>query len=64
MSRPKAEGPADAYNQNSKKTTEKMRPKDRPLANDFVTDEAFDAMLRAWFGNFAYALEPGRGFYI
>ncbi|MDZ4773795.1 MAG: hypothetical protein SGI72_11755 [Planctomycetota bacterium] len=41
-----------------------MRPKDRPLANDFVTDEAFDAMLRAWFGNFAYALEPGRGFYI
>ncbi len=27
-----------ARNPNSKKTTEKMRPKDRPLANDFVTE--------------------------
>lgn len=50
--------------QKAKATTKQMRPKDRPLANDFVSDEAFDAMLRAWFGNFAHALEPGRGFYI
>jgi hypothetical protein len=48
----------------SKPTTKKMRAKDRPLANDFVTDEAFDHLLRAWFGNLARVLAPGRGFYI
>src|SRR5436190_1578911 len=48
----------------SKPTTKKMRPKDRPLANDFVSDEEFDRLLRAWFGNMARVLEPGRGFYI
>jgi len=45
-------------------TTEKLRPKDRPLANDFVSDEEFDRMLRAWFGNIARVLVPGRCFYI
>ena len=45
-------------------TTEKLRPKDRPLANDFVSDEAFDEMLLAWFGNMARVLVPGRSFYI
>jgi len=48
----------------SKPTTKKMRPKDRPLANDFVSDEAFDTLLDAWFGNMARVLVPGRGFYI
>jgi DNA modification methylase len=48
----------------SKPTTRKMRAKDRPLENDFVTDEAFEAMLLAWFGNMARVLEPGRCFYI
>ncbi|GIW85715.1 MAG: methyltransferase [Isosphaeraceae bacterium] len=48
----------------SKPTTKKLRPKDRPLANDFVSDEAFDALLDAWFGNMARVLVPGRGFYI
>src|SRR6185369_7552258 len=48
----------------AKPTTKKMRAKDRPLANDFVSDEAFDRMLRAWFGNMARALIPGGGFYI
>lgn len=48
----------------SKPTTKKMRPKDRPLANDFVSDEAFDQLLDAWFGNMARVLVPGRGFYI
>jgi hypothetical protein len=42
----------------------RMRPKDRPLANDFVSDEAFDEMLAAWFGNIARVLLPGRSFYI
>ncbi len=42
----------------------KLRPKDRPLVNDFVSDEEFDRLLHAWFGNIARVLEPGRGFYI
>ncbi len=46
------------------RTTTKMRPKDRPLENDFVTDEEFDRLLDAWFGNIARVLLPGRGFYI
>jgi DNA modification methylase len=45
-------------------TTEKLRPKDRPLANDFVSDEAFEKMLLAWFGNIARVLEPGRCWYV
>ncbi|MCB1378650.1 MAG: site-specific DNA-methyltransferase, partial [Alphaproteobacteria bacterium] len=45
-------------------THAQLRAKDRPLANDFVTDEAFVEMLRAWFGNAARVLLPGRGFYI
>jgi DNA modification methylase len=42
----------------------KLRAKDRPLANDFVSDEEFGRLLRAWFGNLARALLPGRAFYI
>jgi DNA modification methylase len=45
-------------------THKKLRAKDRPLANDFVTDEEFDRLLDAWFGNIARVLDPGRGFYI
>ena len=45
-------------------TGKKLRAKDRPLANDFVSDEAFEQMLHAWFSNLARVLEPGRGFYI
>jgi DNA modification methylase len=48
----------------SKPTTAKLRAKDRPLANDFVSDVEFDRMLDAWFGNAARVLQPGRGFYI
>ena len=54
----------DVARQGTKKATGKMRAKDRPLENDFVSDEAFAAMLLAWFGNMARVLEPGRGFYI
>jgi DNA modification methylase len=45
-------------------THKQLRPKDRPLINDFMTDQAFDEILNAWFGNIARVLEPGRGFYI
>jgi DNA modification methylase len=47
----------------AKATQKKLRAKDRPLANDFVSDEAFDEMLLAWFGNMARVLEPGRALY-
>ena len=45
-------------------TTRKMRAKDRPLANDFVSDDEFNRLLHSWFGNIARVLLPGRGFYI
>jgi len=48
----------------AKATTKKLRPKDRPLANDFVSDEQFDQLLHAWFGNIARVLLPGRAAYI
>jgi DNA modification methylase len=48
----------------SKPTQKKLRAKDRPLANDFVSDEEFDRLLDAWFGNAARVLDAGRGFYI
>lgn len=48
----------------AKPTQKKLRAKDRPLANDFVTDEQFDVLLDAWFGNASRVLLPGRGFYI
>jgi len=48
----------------SQATHARLRAKDRPLANDFVSDEAFAAMLAAWFGNIARVLLPGRAFYI
>lgn len=48
----------------AKPTTQRLRAKDRPLANDFVSDEAFAVLLRAWLGNIARILEPGRAFYV
>jgi DNA modification methylase len=54
----------ERHPEKGKGTTKKMRAKDRPLANDFVTDEEFDRLLAAWFGNIARVLLPGRGFYI
>jgi DNA modification methylase len=48
----------------AKGTTKKLRAKDRPLENDFVTDEEFDRLLDAWFGNMARVLLPGRAAYI
>lgn len=34
------------------------------MVNDFVSDEEFDRLLLAWFGNLARVLLPGRAFYI
>ena len=53
-----------ARHKTKSRPTGKMRPKDRPLANDFLSDEAFDELLMAWFGNIARVLLPGRSFYI
>ncbi len=47
-----------------KKARKKMHAKDRPLENDFVTDEAFDEMLLAWFANASRVLKPGGSFFI
>jgi DNA modification methylase len=54
----------ERHPEKAKPTQKKLRAKDRPLANDFVSDEAFDRLLDAWFGNIARVLLPGRGFYI
>jgi DNA modification methylase len=58
---------ATTHHQQSEKaatTTTKLRAKDRPLENDFVSDEEFERLLHAWFGNMARVLLPGRAFYI
>jgi DNA modification methylase len=46
------------------KPTGQMRAKDRPLANDFLSDTEFEELLRKWFDNAARVLLPGRAFYI
>ncbi len=46
------------------KVDKKLRAKDRALVNDFISDEEFARLLRAWFGNIQRVLEPGRSFYI
>jgi DNA modification methylase len=48
----------------SKATHRKLRAKDRPLENDFVSEEEFDRLLNAWFGNMARVLLPGHAAYI
>jgi len=48
---------------NPARAHKKMRPKDRPLQNDFVSAQAFDEMLLAWFSNASRVLKPGGSFY-
>jgi DNA modification methylase len=48
----------------AKPTSKKLRAKDRPLINDFVSEQEFERLLHAWFGNLARVLLPGRSFYI
>ncbi|VTS04912.1 DNA modification methylase [Tuwongella immobilis] len=43
---------------------EQLRPKDRMLENDSLSDEDFAKRLEAWFGNIARVLLPGRAFYL
>src|SRR5262249_319116 len=54
----------ERHPEKSKPTSKKLRAKDRPLANDYVSDDAFEAMLLAWFGNLSRVLQPGRLFFI
>ena len=46
------------------KPKRQMQAKDRPLANDFVSDDEFDRLLNSWFGNISRVLLPGGSFYI
>ncbi len=48
----------------SQATHKKLRAKDRPLENDFVSEEAFDGMLLAWFANASRVLQPGGSFFV
>jgi len=45
-------------------THRRLRATDRPLVNDFISDEAFEALLLAWFSNAARVMRPGGSFYI
>ncbi|MFL5243402.1 MAG: DNA-methyltransferase, partial [Gemmataceae bacterium] len=48
----------------SKPTAKKLRARDRPLVNDFLSEDDFGRRLREWFGNAARVLLPGRSFVI
>ncbi|MBX3363136.1 MAG: ParB N-terminal domain-containing protein [Phycisphaeraceae bacterium] len=52
------------YPAKAKPTSKRLRAKDRPLANDFVTDDAFVVLLSDWFGNAARVLKSGGAFYV
>lgn len=41
-----------------------MRPKDRTIENDKLSDEDFRAMVAAWFANIAAVTKPGGGVYL
>jgi ParB-like chromosome segregation protein Spo0J len=45
-------------------THRKLRAKDPPLENDFVSDDQFNRLLHAWFGQMARVLLPGHAAYI
>lgn len=55
---------AQRHPEKAQPTQTKLRAKDRPLENDFVSDEEFDRLLAAWFGNISRVLQPGGSFYI
>ena len=44
-------------------THQKLRARDRPLENDYVSAEEFERLLLAWFSQVARVLQPGRAFY-
>ncbi len=45
-------------------TTQKLRAEDRPLENDFVSEQEFRRKLYTWFGDLSRELLPGRAFYL
>jgi len=48
----------------AKGTHAKMRPKDRELVNDWLSDEAFASILDGWCKQIARVLRPGGTFYM
>jgi DNA modification methylase len=48
----------------AKPTAKKLRARDRPLANDYLPEEAFNRLLQQWFSNLARVLQPGGSFFI
>jgi DNA modification methylase len=46
------------------RTTKKLRPKDRALCGDFISDEEFRAMIRRCIENMTRVLKPGGAFYL
>lgn len=48
----------------AKLTGKKLRAKDRPLANDFLSEEEFNRLLHTWFNSIARVLLPGHSFFI
>jgi ParB-like chromosome segregation protein Spo0J len=53
-----------SFESGARPTSRKLRAKDRPIANDSAPEEEYGRLLRAWFGNAARSLEPGRAFYV
>jgi ParB-like chromosome segregation protein Spo0J len=54
----------ERHPEKSKATSKMLRAKDRPLANDFLSEGEFNKLLHVWFGNIARVLQPGRAFFI
>jgi DNA modification methylase len=48
----------------AKPTAKKLRARDRPLVNDFVSAADFDKLLHAWFATLARVLLPGHSWYV
>src|SRR5262249_59636995 len=48
----------------AKPTGTKLRARDRPLANDYLSKEEFPRRLSASFGNLPRLLQPGGSFYV
>ena len=54
----------NGFARKDKPAPNKMRPRDRPLENDFLSEEQFNQKLREWFGNAARVLQPGASMYV
>jgi DNA modification methylase len=54
----------ERHPEKAKPTRKKLRAKDRPLVNDFLSDAQFERLLDCWFGTMARVLAPGRAFVV